>query len=142
MLIAVCVILLGLYESLKYKKSVATLEEIMDFLNMLKNEINYRQSDYFNLYSSGQKSNYKYICFENGKILLSVQENKNIEDEFNHFINKIGTTDTEGQLSICQEYIRYFDDLYRSYKEKEMSKIRTNLSLSLFGALSIIIVFL
>ncbi len=142
MLIAVCVILLGLYESLKYKKSVSTIEEIIGFLNMMKNEINYRRSDYFDLYASGEKCNYKYICFENGEILLSVQENKNIEDEFNQFINKIGTTDTDGQLSICEEYIRYFDDLYRNYKEKEISKIRTNLSLSLFCALSIIIVFL
>ena len=108
----------------------------------LKNEINYRKSDYFEIYVAGENCNYKHLCFKDKKIFLLPQNNKNIETEFNQFINKIGTTDTDGQLAICDEYLKYFKQLYSSLKEKEASKMRTNMSLSLFGALSIIIVFL
>ncbi len=141
-LVSFSVVFLGLHECMKYKRTIETLEDVISFLNMLKNEINYRKSDYFEIYVAGENCKYKYLCFKDKKIFLLPQNNKNIETEFNQFINKIGTTDTDGQLAICDEYLKYFKQLYSSLKEKETSKMRTNMSLSLFGALSIIIVFL
>jgi hypothetical protein len=63
-------------------------------------------------------------------------------EDFKGFINKIGTTDEEGQINICEEYKERFEEILTKRKVKEKEKLQVNTALSLFGALTVLIFFL
>lgn len=133
---------LGLLDSLKQKKYNATLKEIILFISLLNNEIRFRQSDYFELVSLCEAQGYKYIAVSEDLITLTENQSPSFEREFKDFINKIGTTDVDGQLILCREYFEIFDTLLKEGKEKEKTKLKVNFALSTLGALSIIVIFL
>ena len=46
-----------------------------------------------------------------------------IQKEFSGFVERIGTTEEEGQLSICDEYIERFREFYKESASKEKAKV-------------------
>ena len=62
--------------------------------------------------------------------------------EFNSFIKNIGTTDQDGQISLCDEYKSRFEEALINRKSKDKEKLQVNTALSVFGALTVLIFFL
>ncbi len=132
----------GILNFSEQRKITMTLDEIVRFISFVKAELNYRSTDFDNLFLKGEKQNYKFISFSGGDIMADSSIGKRYSEEFSAFVSGIGTTDETGQLALCDEYssrfCRYFDE--RRVKEKE--KIQVNAAVTVLGAVCVFVFFL
>ncbi len=142
LLLATLFLFSGALNVLKQVGTTKALEEIIGFISLVKTEVHYTTADFEKIFLKGKAQNYKYLSFYDNQIFLNKSADKRINEDFNSFINKIGTTDEEGQLNICQEYKERFEEILRKRKLKEKEKLQVNTALSIFGALSVLIFFL
>jgi hypothetical protein len=121
-LLAIVFVLLGINRIINIKRNTRALYEAVKFINLVKNNIRFLSMDYVSLIENAKKENYLYIHFgETISITESVGEK--IQKEFSGFVERIGTTDEEGQLSICDEYIERFREFYKESASKEKAKV-------------------
>lgn len=132
----------GIYDVFKEKRKTVALDEIVRFISFIKGELHYRTSDFETLVNSAKKQKYQYIKFDGLKITPDEFCEETVKSEFFQFVNRIGTTDTDGQISLCNEYISRFSDLLTQRKQNEKSKIQVNTALSVLSALCVIILSL
>jgi len=132
----------GLLNVIRQIKNTEALNEIVRFIGLVKTEVRYRTAEYNELYSKGKAQNYKYLSFSEGEIFVNKAVGDELAEDFKGFINRIGTTDEEGQITICDEYKERFEELLKSRKSKEREKLQVNTALSIFGALTVLIFFL
>ena len=142
LLLATLFLFSGALNVLKQVGTTKALEEIIGFISLVKTEVHYTTADFEKILLKGKAQNYKYLSFYDNQIFLNKSAGERINEDFNSFINKIGTTDEEGQLNICQEYKERFEEILRKRKIKEKEKLQVNTALSIFGALSVLIFFL
>ena len=142
LLLATLFLFSGALNVLKQVGTTKALEEIIGFISLVKTEVHYTTADFEKIFLKGKAQNYKYLSFYDNQIFLNKSADERINEDFNSFINKIGTTDEEGQLNICQEYKERFEEILRKRKLKEKEKLQVNTALSIFGALSVLIFFL
>lgn len=142
LLLATLFLFSGALNVLKQVGTTKALEEIIGFISLVKTEVHYTTADFEKIFLKGKAQNYKYLSFYDNQIFLNKSAGERINEDFNSFINKIGTTDEEGQLNICQEYKERFEEILRKRKVKEKEKLQVNTALSIFGALSVLIFFL
>ena len=142
LLLATLFLFSGALNVLKQVDTTKALEEIIRFISLVKTEVHYTTADFEKIFLKGKAQNYKYLSFYDNQIFLNKSAGERINEDFNSFINKIGTTDEDGQLNICQEYKERFEEILRKRKIKEKEKLQVNTALSIFGALSVLIFFL
>ena len=142
LLLATLFLFSGALNVLKQVGTTKALEEIIGFISLVKTEVHYTTADFEKIFLKGKAQNYKYLSFYDNQIFLNKSAGERINEDFNSFINKIGTTDEEGQINICQEYKERFEEILRKRKIKEKEKLQVNTALSIFGALSVLIFFL
>lgn len=142
LLLATSFLVSGTLNILKQIKITNALDEVVRFINIVKTEVHYTTADYEKIFAKGKSQNYKYISFSENQIYLNKSLGANFGEEFNSFINKIGTTDADGQINICKEYKKRFEELLIKRKVKEKEKLQVNTALSLFGAFTVLIFFL
>ena len=142
LLLATLFLFSGALNVLKQVDTTKALEEIIRFISLVKTEVHYTTADFEKIFLKGKAQNYKYLSFYDNQIFLNKSAGERINEDFNSFINKIGTTDEDGQLNICQEYKERFEEILRKRKLKEKEKLQVNTALSIFGALSVLIFFL
>lgn len=135
-------LVIGAYDILKQKRKTNALDEIVRFSSFIKGELNFRTSDFESLINSAQKQKYQYIKFEELKIYPDECCDDKLKTEFMQFVNRIGTTDTDGQIALCDEYISRFSEKLCERKENEKSKIQVSAALSVLSALCVIILSL
>ena len=123
-LLAIAFVLSGVVNVLKQICVTKALDEIVRFIKLVKTEVHYTTADFDNIFLKGKAQGYKYISFSDDKIFLNKSAGKIIVDDFNGFINKIGTTDDVGQLNICDEYKERFEELLSKRRVKEKEKLQ------------------
>ncbi len=133
---------IGIYDVLKQKRKTYVLDEIVRFVSFIKGELHYRISDFETLVESAKKQKYRYIKFDVLKIYPDECCDETVKSEFLQFVNRIGTTDTDGQIALCDEYISRFSEKLSERKVNEKSKIQVNAALSVLSALCVIILSL
>ena len=131
LIISFCFILLGVNRILGVKRNTKTLYEAVKFINLVKNNIRFSSMDYDNLIENAKKEQFSFIDFEDGVSLVGCID-ENLQKEFLCFLEKIGTTDVSGQLSICDEYIEHFKGFYNESVKGEKGKV------SVIGAISVL----
>ena len=132
---------MGLWDSYKQKRKTVILREMLSFVRFVKCELQYRSPDFESLSRSVKKENYKFIKFDEKSFYITETCDTASSEHFNSFIKHLGTTDCDGQLNLCDEYIEKFNEALNEYKQNEKSKIQINTALSVFGALCIVILF-
>lgn len=142
MLVAFSLIAFGVWDCLKYKSNTRAISEAVRLFRLLKNEIHYRGTDYYSLCRLAEKENFKYITFAENEITLNGVSDFTVNNDFYYYAEKIGTTDTQGQLSLCDEAIERLNISFLEHRKKEISRLQVNMSLSLLSALSVIIIFI
>ncbi len=141
-MLAISFLVAGALNVLKQIRTTGALDEIVRFINLVKTELHYTTSGFEDIFLKGKAQNYKYLSFSNGEIFVDKSVGSNIIEDFNDFVNRIGTTDEEGQINLCDEFKTRFQDLLMKRKLKEKEKLQVNTALSLFGALTVLIFFL
>ncbi len=137
-LLSLCFILLGVNRILNIKRNTLTLQEAIRFINSVKNNIRFSAMDYDTLIETAKKENYLYIEFEDG-ITISKYAGETAKREFLGFTEKIGTTDSFGQLSICDEYIERFKELYNESVSGEKGKVNVVGAISVLSVVCVLI---
>lgn len=133
---------MGFVNAVNQKNVSGALDDAVRFINFVKSELRYRSSDYGSIYEKGRSRKYSHIKFESGEIKLALHSDSVFKKEFSDFINRIGTTDEEGQLALCDEYSKRFSDMLEKRRKNENEKIQVNTALSVFCALCLLIFFL
>jgi hypothetical protein len=132
-ILAVAFILLGVNRIINIKKNTEALYEAVRFISSVKNNIRYLSMDYVSLVENAVNENYSYITFH-PEITISDCVGEKVKGEFLQFVQKIGTTDEDGQLNFCDEYIERFKGFYNESASKEKSKV------NVIGAISVLCV--
>ncbi len=140
-LVCVYILLLTYYEVKKIKETSEILNEMLSLINFCKTELRYRSTDISALSEASLNIGLKYISLVNGKLTINKNTKKSILQTFNSFISKLGTTDNEGQLSLCDEYISTFRTMQTEAKQTEKSKVKINTALGVLGAVTVIVFF-
>ena len=140
--VAVLLLLAGFYDSMKQKKKTSAFGEMVDFARFVKSEVQYRVTDSETLATKINGENFRYIKQKDDGFFATDIRDEKAREQFQNFVNHLGTTDKEGQLNLCDEYIEKFSELLNEHKQNEKSKIQINTALSVFGALSIVILFI
>lgn len=132
-------LLTGIYESYKQKRQTAVLCEMLSFVRFVKSELQYRSADMESLGACAVLQGFKYIKYADNSFFIADNRDEKLKEKFDSFIKRVGTTDSEGQISLCNEYIDKFSEDYQEHKQNEKNKIQVNTALSIFGALCILI---
>lgn len=94
--------------------------------------------NYDDLIECGKKEKFSFINFSNG-VSLSEYASEKARREFMGFVNKIGTTDSVGQLSLCDEYIERFKVFYNESACNEKGKVNIVVSISVLSVVCVLI---
>lgn len=133
-----CFILLGVNRVLNIKRNTLSLYEAVKFINMVKNNIRFSSMNYDDLIECGKKEKFSFINFSEG-VKLSEYTTEKARQEFSGFVNKIGTTDSTSQLSLCDEYIERFKAFYNESVCNEKSKVNVVISISVLSVVCVLI---
>jgi hypothetical protein len=136
--ISLCFILLGVNRILGVKRNTKALYEALQFINLVKNNIRFSSMDYENLIENAKKEQFSFISFEEG-VRFSGCASENPQKEFSCFLEKIGTTDILGQMSICDEYIERFKGFYNESVKNEKGKVNVIGALSVLSVVCVLI---
>ncbi len=140
--VAFMLLFAGFKDSVKQKKTTEILGEIVDFLRFVRTELQYRATDFETLLQLARIENFKYIKQNDVGFFIPELRDKKVIEVFYTFTNHLGTTDKDGQLSLCDEYIEKFRNILKEHQKTEKSKIQINTAISVFGALCIVILFI
>ncbi len=135
--LSLCFILLGVNRVINIKRNTLSLYEAISFINMVKNNIRFSSMNYDGLIECGKKEKFSFISFDNGA-RLSKYVNENVRREFSGFVNKIGTTDSVGQLSLCDEYIERFKAFYNESACNEKGRVNVVISISVLSVVCVL----
>jgi hypothetical protein len=105
---------------------------------MVKNNIRFSSMNYENLIECGKKEKFSFINFDDD-VKLSKYVNEKVRLEFSGFVNKIGTTDSAGQLALCDEYIERFKAFYNESACNEKGKVNIVVSISVLSVVCVLI---
>lgn len=136
------ILFIGFQEIMKERNTVNTLDEIVKLVSFLKSELYYRTSDFYSLCDSAEKNGFRYIDFSENKIILNRCKDESITKNFNDFTARIGTTDSMGQIALCDEYLTRFSEKFKESKIREKDRIQINAALSMLAAITVIIFFI
>lgn len=136
--LSLCFIFLGINRVINIKRNTLSLYEAISFINMVKNNIRFSSMNYENLIECGKKEKFSFINFDDD-VKLSKYVNEKVRLEFSGFVNKIGTTDSVGQLSLCDEYIERFKVFYNESACDEKSKVNVVVSISVLSVVCVLI---
>lgn len=136
--IAFCFVLLGVNRVLNIKRNTLSLYEAVRFINMVKNNIRFSSMNYDDLIECGKKEKFSFINFNDG-VRLSEYASEKARREFLGFVNKIGTTDSVGQLSLCDEYTERFKAFYNESAGNEKGKVNVVISISVLSVVCVLI---
>jgi hypothetical protein len=140
-LLSLFILALGGMKAVERKKCTSAVVEILDCISLIKTEVSYLSADYEAIYEKGKNRNYKHISFNNEKIKLNDYCNNEHRDLFDDFTSRLGTTDTEGQLSLCEEYKQRFEIILKQRLEKDKEKLQINTALCILGSICVFVVF-
>ncbi len=139
---AVLLLVAGGVDIYKQKRKTCALDEVVRFVLFVKSELHYRTPDIENLFSSAKKQNYSYITFNKSGVQPDALCDEEIKKEFTEFVGRLGTTDTDGQLALCDEYANRFTERLTERKLKEKSKIQISAALSVLSAMCVLVLFM
>ena len=140
-ILSVTILVFGGLKVVERKKGTSAVTEILDYISLIKTEVSFLSADYDSLYEKGQKRKYNYIIFNNGKIELTDNCSQPTGNLFYDFTSRLGTTDREGQISLCEEYKGRFENLLKQRMEKDKEKMQVSTALSLLGAVCVLVMF-
>ena len=139
---AVLLLVAGGVDIYKQKCKTCVLDEIVRFVLYVKSELHYRTPDIENLFDSAIKQNYSYLYFDESGVKVDAVCDEGVRKEFSEFVGRLGTTDTDGQLALCDEYSNRFAGRLIERKQKEKSKIQISAALSVLSAMCVLVLFM
>ncbi len=140
--LSLCFVAIGFGNAFRQKKCTKALEEAVKFISTVRNQVRFQRAEFKEIYDNAKAENYSFILLENERISLKEYAGEKNIKQFSDFVNKIGTTDEEGQISLCDEYYEKLSNSLKEQAGNEQEKIQVHTSLSVLAALCVFIFFL
>ena len=120
------------------KLKLGFISEILAFLRMCKEMIRYLRTEVGGILriAANKYPNLKFIKDGNFTNCFGY------ECEIKDFMERIGSSDLNGQIDLCQRYLDFFENEYVANKEELQKQAKTYKALGLFGAAAIIVIFI
>lgn len=141
-LTAALLLIAGGVDIYKQKRKTCVLDEIVRFVLYVKSELHYRTPDLETLFECAGKQNYSYLKFSSCNVQPDDMCDEGIKKELAEFVSRLGTTDTDGQLALCDEYAARFSEKLLERKHSEKSKIQISAALSILSAMCVLVLFI
>ncbi len=143
-LVGVCLLIsgAGYREIVCQHRKTARIDQAVRLLGFIRTQINYRRSDCEDLYRYALESGFDCLLFDDGRLFPGEEFPEKVEAELVAFFTALGTTDTDGQLLLCDEYYERVKVLYEEQRGEEKSKVQVRFAVSLLCVFSIIVLFL
>lgn len=132
----------GLKGIINNSRNIKAVDGIIRLVKYIKTEMNYKKPDYNTLYESLALQGFYGVCFYKGKITADKRLSDNIREELDGFVSRIGTTDKDGQLELCDEYALRFNTISEALKQEQKSKSQIDFAVSLLCAATVFVVFI
>ena len=139
LLLSVIVLFIGGADIFKQMQKRISLDEIVRFVMYVRGELHYRSPDLESLFASAGKQNYSTITFGTYSADCGRFCDIDSKKDFNEFISRLGTTDSDGQLKLCDEYYERFSVRLSDLRLKEKSKVQTSAALSILASICVLV---
>lgn len=139
----ICFVIIGagLNGVKKQRQKTALLDQSVRLISFIKTELNYRKPDCETLYNSARENGFDCIGLVDGTIVPKGDFDDNVTIDLQLFLKSIGTTDADGQLSLCDEYHQRMSAYLKERRSLEKSKTQVDFAVSLLGVFCIIVLF-
>lgn len=137
----VLIIVVGYFETVRQRQKTKMLDEAIRLIAYFKTELNFHQSDLDTLYRGAIAHGFKCIHCPDGEFVPCGDFSQEVQIDLRQFLKSIGTSDTQGQLCLCDEYIHRLKGYLEEQRANEKSKIQVTAALSLLGAVSVVVLF-
>lgn len=117
------------------KRDAKAFDELCSFCRSVKNGLRYRLSRYDELAAVCEREGYQYIKNGDSGLCADSRLSEVLRSAFSGFVSKLGTTDCEGQLDICDEFLARLEDLRPAFKDESAKKLKLCTVLNLTLAL-------
>ena len=150
--IFLCTTSVGIYMSYKTKTSVKQLYETICFIKHIKNQIEFFNPPLSDIYQSFEPKTKAFEYFLS--IISSDSWDKALEKSEKLYFSEntvkmlteygkaIGKTNRQEQILNCDYYIQQLENEYKEVSIKAPEKIKLNMSVSIYIALMIVILFI
>ena len=125
----------------KQKQKTNCLDQTVRLISFVSNDLHYRKSDCDSLYEAALLQGFSCIKAMNGELLPEGCYDDNVRSDFAVFLKSIGTTDTDGQLKLCEEYYQRMSDYLEAQRAVEKNKTQVDFAVSLLGAFCVVVLF-
>lgn len=143
-IIITCLVIMGagMREIQKQRQKTAFYDQWVRLISFLKTELNYRKPDCETLYNSAIENGFDCIGLSDGLIVLNGNSADKATEDLTVFLKSIGTTDADGQLSLCDEYQQRLKSYLDEQRSVEKSKTQVDFAVSLLGVFCVIVLFM
>ncbi len=152
LILGVIISIYGFISANKLISENSQLEKIIKIISIIKLKMRYSNEkitdlvkdlsvDYSFLFlelNCSFENYFNKICFENKNLNLSAQE----KQELFSFFECLGKSDLQNQLTLCDNYIKIFENILQEHKEKSKSKIKLYPSLSILTGMLVVLILI
>lgn len=151
-IIFICPLLLGAFSSHKTKTALTQLRSMLDFMNYIKNQIEYFNTPINDIYSAYENTGNALrdlvfdISVSGWTYALQKKQDLYLPDDIiqklSQFGSHLGKSTKEDQLTHCNYYIRLLEDQYEKLEKEVPQKTKVSLALGLSCGLMLIILLI
>lgn len=123
------------------RKKTAVLDVSVRLLGFLKNELSFHKTDIDTLFCEAHRNGFDCFDYDGTSVAVSKDFPKASGEDLLCFLNAVGTTDCEGQVNLCDEYLARMKTHLYEQRLSEKSKTTVSFALGILGSMSIIVLF-
>ena len=127
--------LLWLMRVTALRRDAKAFDELCAFCRSVKNGLRFHLSRYDEIALICEREGYQYIKNGDSGLCADSRVSEALRSAFSGFVSKLGTTDCDGQLDICDEFLERLEDLRPDFKDENAKKLKVctvfNLTLAL-----------
>lgn len=139
-ILALIFLAVGAVKAAEVKKREEAILEALKAAQLIKNEIRYKRAPFWSICETVEKSGFKYITAQDGKIAIDCVAGGEASGIFSELFDSVGISDFSSQLELCEECCERLAAIYSSVHGETPGKIKVYAALGVFAALSVFII--
>lgn len=121
------------------KKGTAAVRMAAEFVKYVRAEVRFNSSLSEEILSKAKQKRFCGLFSESGVPVLPSAAGGEAREVFGEFCERIGTTDRESQLELCDSFAERLNEILKDRLRGEREKIRVNTALCLLGAVTVLV---
>ena len=141
-LICAVIIVIGVHEVKRQRQKTMLLDQAERLVSFIRAELHFHSPDCESLYNSAVSNGFDCVRFCDGLLAPVGDFGDNATAELKVFLSSVGTTDTEGQLALCDEYQQRIKRYLDEQRLTEKSKAHVDFAVCLLSVFCVVVLFM